>query len=148
MIHRGRPDAGGGSFWRRTLFPAALLVVLLGVFCTIPMDDVSRLVTGQPATAQVERCAKEGKYNVCRGSWVFDDGGSGAGTISGVGGEDVGGTVDVFAVDDMATTSRLSWATTPALFGSIAVALFVGICWSRLRRRPTTGVSYPPRAGR
>lgn len=117
------------------MVPAVLLIALFGVFCSIPMDNVLRVVTGATATAQVEGCAKEGKYNVCRGSWTFDDGHGGTGPIDGVGGDDVGRTVEVWAVDDKATTSRFSWATTPALFGAILLVLVIAVGASSARRK-------------
>lgn len=122
------------SSWRRHLIPVVLLTALLGVFCAIPMGNAVGLVTGEAVTAQVEGCAKEGKYNVCRGSWVFSDGSSGTGPINGVGGDDVGRAVDVWAVHDQATTSRLAWATTPALFGAILMALVIAVGVSRRAR--------------
>ncbi|MGW0433310.1 hypothetical protein ACWDV4_12335 [Micromonospora sp. NPDC003197] len=122
------------SLWRDVV-RAILQAALLWFLCAIPMTSMMWLAFGEAVTAQVEGCAKEGTYNVCRGSWTFDDGRSYNGSIDGATGDDVGRTVEVWATDDLATTNRLAWAAPYALFGAILVALALALAVAVARSR-------------
>jgi hypothetical protein len=109
-------------WFKRTVAFTIAVVGLVAIFA-LPGMYVWRLATAERVTAHVESCESKPKGGYqCRGRWRMPDGRPGSGAIDGVGDEDVGKNVRVWATPGVAATNRISWLLLPALF---AVSLII-----------------------
>ena len=102
-----------------------MLLIALTVWLGIPTYFTWKALSGEPATAYVERCDERTGETVCYGTWRTETGQPGSGRIDGAFSSDVGAERRVWVTGDSATTTPpWSWWIPVGLWG---VATAVGM---------------------
>jgi hypothetical protein len=119
------------TYLRRALVVALILVWMVwGLYMIMESFAGFWYVTGEPAAAHVDQCrtlSSDGYvYDECRGTWRFDDGRSGRGTIHGVDASAEGQVLRVRAGSTSALAGRpdivpVLLIAAPLLAGTVAL---------------------------
>src|SRR5690606_1505072 len=85
---------------KRLLVGIPMLLIALTVWLGIPTYFTWKALSGEPATAYVERCDERNGETVCYGTWRTETGQPGSGRIDGAFSSDVGAERRVWVTGD------------------------------------------------